>query len=164
MRFFPYENYYIISKLNPEEAQAKLGKAVMAPDNRFFKFRMLSLTSANAPFVGYTANGVFEFKPNVHRNSSNITGSIEPWKGGSRVHVKITMAVLTAIFMVTCLGMGTVVCFAFIPKLLSHPPNYTYLWPIGIFLALNCIITGKFKWECWYTRFDLLDALDGKKE
>ena len=67
MPFLPFENFYIITDLKPDEVQARLEKEV-EPDKGFSFSGLFSRSDRN--FTGYVVNGTFEFKRVInYRNS-----------------------------------------------------------------------------------------------
>src|SRR5258708_29873212 len=96
MNIFPYENFYITTKLKPIEVQNRLQEAVRPDSGYVISFRGSYPAGANSPFKGYAINGVFGFKPNIiYRNAflPQIKGSTEPHGEGSRIHIKMTLYV-----------------------------------------------------------------------
>ena len=167
MRYFPYENFYIISKLKPNEVQEKL-QEVVSPDSGFiFSLRGYNTAGPNTPFKGYALNGAFEFKPAIiYRNAflPQIKGSTEAYLDGSRVHVKMTLYIFVMIFMSIWLVGAGLVCLAFVPKFINNKHTETDIIPYCMFLFGYLLVTYGFKSESLSSKSFLVELLDGKIE
>jgi len=77
--FLPFEFFYIVTNLKPEEVQARLEKEI-AP-LRGFNLKYLFESDPNFYFKGYSVNGTFEIQRIIsHRNSflPQIKGTTQP--------------------------------------------------------------------------------------
>jgi len=63
MKFFPYENFYIVTRLKPDQVQLRLEIAIGPVNDRLLNFRDLFTRENFTQFRGYSVNGMFEFKP-----------------------------------------------------------------------------------------------------
>lgn len=162
MKFFPYEDFYIITSLKPEEVETRL-QSEMEPNRGFSLGKPFS--SSNRYFSGYVVNGVFEFKRIIsYRNSfvPQIKGSIEPWLNGSRMHVTMTMQIFVNVFMGMWLGSCLVFgLFYLIQELNNGPFQIVDMVPFGMFLFGYVLCTGGFKYESSTAKDKLLKMLNG---
>lgn len=164
MILLPYENFYIITKLKPEEVDSKLQQEV-SPPRPIFNFSLFS-SSQNTYFEGYAANGTFEIKRAInYRNSflPQIKGTIEAWPGGSRVHIKMSMMILVTIFMCFWLSFAAIAGFAFLNQEINKE-HYSAgdFAPFGMFFFGYALAMGGFKYESRKAKAFLMEMLDGK--
>jgi hypothetical protein len=164
MIFLPFENFYIITSLNPEQVQDYLQQEV-EPGNGF-SFKSIFSSSSDKYFSGYVINGTFEFKRVIsYRNSflPQIKGSTEAWINGSRIHVTMRMHIAVIIFMCMWLGgvglAGVGILLRSFSKGVFEP---TTLIPFGMFLFGYVLATGGFKYESSKARNKLVELLNGE--
>ena len=163
MNFFPYENFYIISDLKPEQVQEHLQKEVEPVKG--FSFRNIFSGSSESYFSGYVVNGTFEFKRIInYRNSflPQIKGSTETWINGSRVHVKMGMHIAVTVFI--CIWLGTALLFGvgfLVQELSKGPFEITDLFPFAMFVFGYILATAGFKYESNKAKNKLVEILNG---
>ena len=107
MKWLPYENFYIDTNLKPDAAQAALQTEV-APDPGF-TFRKIFSQRPDIYFIGGVGYDTFQIRRQIYYRNSflpRITGTIESYISGSRVHVKMKPHIAVTIFM--CVWMGGV--------------------------------------------------------
>jgi len=164
MNFLPFENFYIITSLNPEQVQECLQQEV-EPSNGF-SFKSLFSSSSGKYFSGYAINGVFEFKRVIsYRNSflPQIKGSTEAWINGSRVHVTMRMHIAVIIFMCMWLGgVGLAGVGILLQSLSKGGFESAEFIPFGMFLFGYALSTGGFKYESSKARNKLVELLNGE--
>ena len=162
MKFLPFENFYIITNLKPEQVQARLEKEV--EPNKGFSFSNLFSRSDRA-FTGYIVNGTFEFKRIISYSNSflpQIKGSTEPWMNGSRVHIKMRMHNAVIGFMCLWLGMALLFGVGFLVQELNKGPfEVVDLAPFLMFGFGYVLATGGFKFESTKAKNMLLEILNG---
>ena len=164
MKFLPFENFYIITSLKPEEVQERLQKEIK-PDIGF-SFKNLFSSSSDYYFSGYAINGTFRFKRIInYRNSflPQINGSTETWLNGSRVHVNMRMDVVVVVFM--CIWLGGIMFIGIMIMLqdfLKGRFEFASLIPFAMFLFGYLLSTGGFKHESSKARNKLIELLNGE--
>lgn len=165
MRFFPYENFYIITRLTPDEVHAKLEEVVSPNGPMIFNFFSTSDGGLNTPFKGYVNNGQFEFKPNIiYRNSflPQIKGSTEAYNDGSRIHIKMTLHVLLMIITGILLTVSGIAFLVSLPRLINN--NAPDIIPCFVFMFVYLLATGAFKSESISSKSFLAALLEGEIE
>ncbi|HAL82093.1 MAG TPA: hypothetical protein DCO83_07545 [Mucilaginibacter sp.] len=163
MKFLPYENFYIITRLRPDEAESRLQQEVSPGNGSFFNFFRSTFTTY---FEGYAVNGRFEFKRNInYRNSflPQIKGTIENGPGGSRVHVKMNMLVFVTIFMCFWLGATGLAAIALITRQFERGQLTAADFVVFIMFLFGYGLTmGSFKFESLKAKSYLVELLDGE--
>lgn len=104
MKFFPYENYNLISPLKPEEAIKKLAVVVVTSGPA----TLLSASKADKYYQGKLAGSGFKVSRIIgYRNSFRplIKGEIQD-AAGSEIHIKMRMHKAVLIFC--CIWIGGV--------------------------------------------------------
>ena len=164
MNFLPFENFYIITSLKPEQVQDCL-QQVVEPNNGF-SFKSLFSSSSGNYFSGNVINGVFEFKRVIsYRNSflPQIKGATEAWINGSRIHVTMRMHIAVIIFMCMWLGgVGLAGVGILLQSLSKGGFEPTAFIPFGMFLFGYVLSTGGFKYESSKARNKLVELLNGE--
>lgn len=164
MKFLPFENFYIISCLKPEQVQACLQNEV--EPNKAFSFSGLFSSSSDCYFTGYAINGTFEFKRIItNRNSflPQIKGTTEAWVNGSRVHVTMKMHIGVIIFMCMWLGFALIFGIGFLIQETNKGPfKIVDLVPFGMFLFGYLLSLGGFKYESIKAKNKLVELLNGE--
>jgi hypothetical protein len=163
MNFLPFENFYIITSLKPEEVQDHL-QEIVEPDKGFSFSNFLS-SSSGYYFTGYVINGTFEFKRIINNRNSflpQIKGSTETWLNGSRVHIIMRMHIGVTIFMCMWLGFALLFGVGFlIQETKKGPFKIVDLAPFGMFLFGYLLSLGGFKYESNKAKNKLVDLLNG---
>ncbi|WP_448703009.1 hypothetical protein ACFGVR_11715 [Mucilaginibacter sp. AW1-3] len=182
MKYLPYENFYIVTTLKPDEVQERLGLNVttLKPDEvqeRWgqnvqavwgFSFNNAFSQSYNTPFSGYVVNGTFEFTRNINYYNPFlplIKGTTEACTNGSRVHVKMRLHLFVMIFI--CLWLGATGLFGipiFIICLIHLNLATPALIPFGMFIFGSVVVTASFKYESGIAKGMLLEILGGRIE
>ena len=150
MQFLPYESFYIITKLKPDEIQARLEKIVSQDDNSVFSFRNWTSTTRDTVYKGYAVNGAFEVERNIgYRNSFNpeIEGHTQANVGGSRIEIKMRLKIFVIVFLFVWLGIAGIGSLKSIPELLSAQRTGSDLIPFGMFVFGYLLTLGGFKYE-----------------
>jgi hypothetical protein len=137
MKFIPYDNFYIVTKLSPDETREKLQKVLAATSSG--KIRLGGGYISDAIFFGFLLNSKFRITPllsYVNSFSPIIKGTIEesPEKG-SYIHITMSlsetiMVISGIIFLSTFLGFVTMVSIG----LTKGHIEATIMIPICIFL------------------------------
>ena len=167
MKLLPYENFYIITKLKPEEVVETL-KEVISPDSGYIISArgFLNPTGPNTPFKGYVNYNGFKFKPNAYHNIPflpQINGSIEPYGEGCRVHVKMRLYVFIMIIMGIMISVAGFFCVKFFPHLISNRHAETDIIPFFIFLLFYLFVMGGFKFESISSKSFLKELLEDER-
>jgi hypothetical protein len=167
MKFFPFENFYIITKLQVAEVQHRLENEV-EPDTGFSFKDLFSSASSSLYFSGYVLNGTFKFKRVInYRNSflPEIKGSTETYLDGSRVHVKMRLNTAVLLFMCVWLGGVTLAGIGImVSSIIDRKFEWAMLLPLGMFAFGYTLATGGFKYESQKAKSKLLEILEGKME
>jgi len=166
MKFFPYENFYILSPLKPDEVVELLNKEALSPDiGTSYKIGGHNPLGSNTPFKGDITSNKFACKPTIiYRNAflPQITGSIDARDGGSRVHVKMKISIFVMIPMVLIITAVAILSILFMPRLFSDKHSATDAIPILAFLVLYSMVLGAFKSESVTSKTYLVALLDGE--
>lgn len=169
MKFFPYEKYYIISPLKPEEVEKKLQASIYVPgiENGLsvgFKYDVYS----RKYFKGFAMYNSFKIEPDInYRNSfaPDITGNIEPYISESRIHVKMKLTGLAIGFMSIWFGFVIMAILSIIIKDLLAGRFEIRIIQICIFFLFGyCLVLGSFKYESIRCRRILLEIFEGEIE
>lgn len=165
MKYLPYENFCITTKLKPAEVQQRLEKEVSTRPGSFFSFGSREISTY---FEGYAINGRFEFERDIkYRNSflPKITGNTEPWLSGSRVHVKMRMPLAVIVFMcVWLIGAAFGGIIILLAALNTGHTGIVMFAGFGFFLFGYLLMMGGFKRESRDAKKKLLEMLDGEVE
>jgi hypothetical protein len=165
MKFLPYEDFYIITGLKPNEVQQRLENEVSPGDGRLFKFGSFSSPSGTY-FEGFAVNGMFEVKHSIsYRNSflPQIKGTTEAYLNGSRVHVKMKMLAFVTVFMCFWMSFVTLAAVVVLSTAISKKQfNAVALMPFVMFLFGYALTMGGFKYESRSAKYKLLEILDGE--
>ena len=162
MKFFPIEDFYIISSYKPIEIQLSLEKEVTLRNNSLLG---LFLPSGNTYFEGYSVNGFFEIQPIIKGRNSfvpQIKGRTEPYLNGSRIHVKMNM--MSGVFAFTCIWIGLALLLGFgflFQSIREHDFSLAALVPFGMALFAYMLALGGFKFESIDAKEKLLNIFDG---
>ena len=148
MKWLPYENFYIDTNLKPDAAQAAL-KTEVGPDPGS-PFRKIFSQRTESYFLGDVDYGTFQIRRQTYYRNSflpRITGTIEPYIGGSRVRVKMKPDMLVIIFM--CMWMGFAALGGIVMISVGSKTNLdsVSLIPFGMFLFGYLLMMGAFKFE-----------------
>ena len=167
MKFLPYEDFYITTRLKPDEVQQRLEDEISPVNGGLFKFGSFSSPSGTY-FEGFAVNGMFEIKHGInYRNSflPQIKGTTEAYLDGSRVHIKMKMLTFVTLFMCFWLSFaalaGVVVLITAINK---KQFSAVALMPFVMFLFGYALTMGGFKYESRSAKNKLLEILDGEIE
>jgi hypothetical protein len=167
MLLLPYENFYIITKLKPEEVQSRLEQEVSPGNNSFFK-NPFGSSSISTYFEGFAVNGHFEFKRSInYRNSflPEIKGSTEACLNGSRVHIKMSMFIFVTIFICIWLSIAAFAGLAMVIQEINKGNFSAVVFaPFLMFLFGYLLTIGSFKYESRKAKAKLLEMLDGEVE
>jgi hypothetical protein len=162
MKFFPSEDFYIISQLKPAEIQIRLEKEITFKNT---SISALFEPSGNTYFEGYSANGFFEIQPIIQGRNSfvpQIKGNTEPYLNGSRIHVKMNMMSGVIAFMCIWIGFAVLFGFGFIfQSLKNHDLSFAIIIPFGMALFGYMLALGGFKFKSVDARQKLLDMFEG---
>jgi len=167
MKLFPYENYYIISPLKPQEAEIKIQSAIYIPGvengmNVGFKYDVYS----NKYFKGFAMYNSFKIAPDINYKNSfapDIIGKIEPYISESRVHIKMKLTGLAIGFMSVWFGFLIIACMSVINNYLLAKKSELTIIPIGIlFIFGYCLVLGSFKYESTRCKRILLEIFEGE--
>jgi hypothetical protein len=165
MKWLPYENFYLITDLKPDAAEAALAPDVI-PDAGFGLKTILSRRTEGY-FTGVVANGSFKIRWQIYYRNSflpRITGDITPYLNGSRIHIKMKPHIAVMIFMSIWMGGVGLAGIAFV---LGHPGeglNAGKLAPFGMFLFGYLLSIGAFKFESIKAKSKLAEIFRGSIE
>ena len=163
MNFFPYENFDIISSLEPKEVEVKLQEVVSQESGYNITLRGYSQAGLNTAFKGYVTENEFKFKPNIiYRNVflPQIKGSIQPFNEDSRIHVTMTLYVFLSIIMSIWLVGSLIACSLLIPKLIESKPSEKEIIPFILFLFGYLFMMLGFETEGRRSKFFLINLLE----
>lgn len=164
MKLLPFEDFYIISHLKPDEVQQQLQQVVEPPPALKDWFD----GPPTSYFKGWGNNGTFEIRRVInYRNQflPVIKGSTETYINGSRVHVKIRMTKFITIFMSVWLFWAALGGFAVVMQQMEKAPFKTnMLLPFGMFFFGYAIVKGSFIFESRKATDKLCEVLEGVVE
>lgn len=147
MKFLPYENYYLTTKLTPSQVTFTLKDNIIAPSQNIFRFN----TNTAKPYEGYLEGNRFEISRIInYRNSflPIINGQINSYGNGSRIHVKMRMHAFVSALMFVWLGFVTLLGSGIINLLLREKRFYTDgFFILFMFLFGYGLTVGGFKYE-----------------
>ena len=163
MKWLPYENFYVDTNLKPDAVQSDLETEV-GPDPGF-TFTTIFSQRSECYFLGSVANGTFRIRRQIYYRNSflpRITGTIEPYLNGSRVHVKMMPHILVTIFMCMWMGGVGVACLVVL-FIYTKAENFNAvtLVPFGMFLFGYVLFTGGFKFESIKAKTRLAEIFQG---
>jgi len=166
MKLLPFENFYIITKLKPEEIRSRLEQEVSPGNGRIFTDIFSSPCSTY--FEGYTVNGFFEMKRNISGRNSflpEIKGVTKAVPGGSRIHVKMNMIILVTVFMCVWLSFALIGGIVFLSQQIAKGQfGLVNLGPFIMFFLGYLLTMGGFKYESLKAKAKLLELFDGELE
>ena len=166
MKFFPYESFYILSPLKPDEVVELLNKEALSPDIGIsYRIGGQNPLGPNTPFKGDITDYKFEFEPTIiYQNSflPQITGSIDARDGGSRVHVKMKISIFVMVPAGLIITALAVLSILFMPRLFSDKHTSTDVIPLLLFLVLYSAALGAFKSESVTSKTYLVALLEGE--
>jgi hypothetical protein len=162
MRFAPYENFHIISDLKPKEVWQKLTGVTMPESSDIVSFPKSYPAGRDTPFSGSISINSFEFQPKIiYKNAflPQIKGSFEAYKGGSKIHVKMTLHIFVLIFIsIWLLGSG-IAFILFFPEMISEHHKARDAAPPLMLLFGYGVTLGAFKSESISSKTFLSDLL-----
>ena len=170
VKYLPYENYVLISKLSADEVIRRLADNV-EPKKSFNFF--IAKKSTNKPYQGQISGNTFTISRIInYRNSflPVITGHISAFH--NETHINITMQPIIFVLIFICFWLGVVglVCLEIIVSALSqirqilqHGFSPIALLPFGMFL-FGCLLTiFAFKTESKKSKKFLEQLLSGQE-
>jgi hypothetical protein len=168
MKFFPYENFYILSNLKPVEVQLKLEQNISPTDQRVFELGNLFFGPKES-FKGYSVNGVFQIEDNSIVGQKtylpSIKGSTEAYQNGSRIHIRMVPRTFTILFMCIWEGLTLFICIVITTKLILQSKfDNGALIPYLMLILGYVMPTFRFKTECYLSTNILLRLFKGKIE
>lgn len=174
LKFFPYESFCIVSKLEPDVLQMKLQNEITFYDKGFTR-NSDKFFDPDTHFLGFAGKHKFNIKP--YLNYSNwllpeITGTIDDDNGGSLVSVKMNLSAWASTLIVVGMCILSVACAAVVFTALriikykgihsfTSTFNYLTLIPFVVLLLGYVLTTGAFKQESARARVILLDMFEG---
>jgi hypothetical protein len=151
MSFSSKENFYIVSKLTPQQVQAKLDEMVGVHSYQF---------------SGFAADGIFKMQPIANYQKSfgpEIEGIVEAYEDGSRIHVRIQMAKKASTFLQIFIGVMVVGIIAMIVDLfVSKHSNHNFFPWFVIFLVYVPLLSS-YQSESKKAKETLLNILEGEE-
>src|SRR4051812_2739104 len=136
MRFLPYENFFLLTKLSPTQVESKLTDNTIIRPINVFRIR----SNTKKAYEGSVSQSHFEVASNIsYRNSflPIIHGKILPQGSGSRIHIRIQMNLFITGFMVFYLGYISYLGIGFIKRMVEEDKFYPGIIGIIIFFALG---------------------------
>src|SRR5688572_24540789 len=103
MKFFPYENFYLTTQLQPNEVVSKIQENVSPRSRNIFQWK----SDRTRPYQGLLDNNEFRISRIIrYRNSflPIIKGEILKSLDGTRIHLKMRMHFFVYVFMFVWLG------------------------------------------------------------
>jgi hypothetical protein len=167
VKLFPYENYYIISPLKPDEIVNALQTKINLLSNISAR-DFLTSKNSDKGFRSFVKGDVFNIEHII--NSANpslpqIKGSVESYNNGSIIHVKMKLKVITLVFLwLWILGIGSFIIALTINKI-SKGIIQSRLTGLYVFLMIGyCFFLLPFKYESSGSKEDLLEIFKGMEK
>jgi hypothetical protein len=165
MKYLPFENYKLTSKLSAEEIKDRL-KDKIDPKEDFFT-QAYHWSKKMKPYAGYIQNNYFEiYRIMGYRSSFKpiISGTIAPSLSESIIHVKMKMLGFTYVFISIWFGGLT---YAMIMVAQQQISNRKFepmtLLIVPFFLLGYALVMWGFKSESIRTKKFLKELLEGNE-
>jgi ABC-type glycerol-3-phosphate transport system permease component len=176
LKFFPYESFCIVSKLEPDVLQVRLQNEITFNDKGFYR-NADKFFDPDTHFLGFAGKYKFNIKPYVNYSNwllPKITGTINgDGTGGSLVMVKMKLPAMVTLFISVCMVVVILACASVIAlsiriitfKGVGHfisTFNYIMLIPFVVLVLGHFLTTGAFKQESRKARAILLEMFEGQ--
>jgi len=165
MKWLPYENFYISTNLKPDAAEAALAQEV-APDADF-SFKTIFSDRSGEYFLGTVANGNLKIRRQIYYRNTflpRITGDIEPYLNGSRIHIKMKLHIVILVFVCAWTIVIGLAGIAFVLKPSDDGRSANDLVPLAMVLLVYLICMGGFKFESIRAKKKLAEIFRGSIE
>jgi len=158
MKFLPYENYTLATKLSPAETFARLRDNIIVTSRPISNFKIKTTRS----YWGHLKGDSFE----IHRvtwyaNSFApvITGQIHDDRGQTRIHIKMKMrAIIVVLFIIWMSGVTLALVASIIDTIESQKLSSLLFVAIAFYvIGYGLCLTG-FKYESSKSK-KILDAI-----
>jgi len=161
MKFVPYDQFYIISPLSPEEVKRRINDSLILKEGPFLPL---------PPLLRWKLKiNEFEIVPQIkgRRNSftSKVKGVITTEATGSRIKIKMTMVTLVLLLLLSFFAFITISSINWLMKPLPGGQLAIARYvPFAAELWLYSIATIAFKKDGRYSMERLLEILEGHIE
>lgn len=151
MSFSSKENFYIVTKLTPEQVQAKLDEMVGIH---------------NYQFSGFAADGIFKMQPIANYQKSfgpEVEGIVEAYEDGSRIHVRIQMTKKASTFLQIFVGIMIVGIVVSLVNLFVSKRAHPSVFPWFIIFLCYIPLLSNYQGESKKAKEALINILEGEE-